>query len=297
MTTTRIGLAGIHVPLITPFESDGRIATDALERLAHKVLSDGAVGLVALGTTAESATLTEQERVAVLDICASVCRARGATLIVGAGGSDTVGSARALDSLSRWPEVSAALVPVPSFTRPSKAGVVAHFAYLQESSPVPLIVYHVPYRTACDLDGRTLRELGALPGVVAVKYAAGSIDAAAVELFADLPDDFAVLAGDDLFLAPLLALGASGGILASAHVSTGDFVRLVKAWDSGDVDSARDLGRRLSKLSGALFSEPNPTVIKGVLHALGQIPTPHLRLPLLPASDESVDRALKIYRY
>ncbi|MDI9900718.1 dihydrodipicolinate synthase family protein [Rhodococcus sp. IEGM 1409] len=296
MTTARTDLAGIHVPLITPFESDGRIATDALERLAHQVLADGAVGLVALGTTAETATLTEQERVTVLDICASVCRARGATLIVGAGGNDTAGSARALDRLSRWPGVSAALVPVPSFTRPSKAGVVAHFTYLQESSPVPLIVYHVPYRTACDLDSRTLRELGALPGVVAVKYAAGSIDAAAVELFADLPDDFAVLAGDDLYLTPLLALGASGGILASAHVSTGDFVGLVKGWDSGDVDNVRDLGRRLSKLSGALFSEPNPTVIKGVLHALGQIPTPHVRLPLLPASDESVDRALEIYR-
>ncbi|MGE2867081.1 dihydrodipicolinate synthase family protein [Rhodococcus sp. 3.70] len=295
MTTTRVDLAGIHVPLITPFESDGRIATDALEQLAHRVLSEGAVGLVALGTTAEAATLTEQERVTVLDICANVCRARGATLIVGAGSNDTAGSAQALGRLARWPEVSAALVPVPSFTRPSKAGVVAHFAHLQSSSPVSLIVYHVPYRTACDLDSGTLQEVGTLPGVVGVKYAAGGIDAAAVELFADLPGDFAVLAGDDLFLAPLLALGAAGGILASAHVSTAEFVRLVKARDSGDVDGARDLGRSLSKLSGALFSEPNPTVIKGVLHALGQIPTPHVRLPLLPAGDESVARALEVY--
>ncbi|WP_285182788.1 dihydrodipicolinate synthase family protein [Rhodococcus sp. MEB032] len=295
MTTTRVDLAGIHVPLITPFESDGRIATDALEQLAHQVLSEGAVGLVALGTTAEAATLTEQERVTVLDICANVCRARGATLIVGAGSNDTAGSAQALGRLARWPEVSAALVPVPSFTRPSKAGVVAHFAHLQSSSPVPLIVYHVPYRTACDLDSGTLQEVGTLPGVVGVKYAAGGIDAAAVELFADLPGDFAVLAGDDLFLAPLLALGAAGGILASAHVWTAEFVRLVKAWDSSDVDGARDLGRSLSKLSGALFSEPNPTVIKGVLHALGQIPTPHVRLPLLPAGDESVARALEVY--
>ncbi|MBT2268954.1 dihydrodipicolinate synthase family protein [Rhodococcus erythropolis] len=295
MTTTRVDLAGIHVPLITPFGSDGRIATDALEQLAHQVLSEGALGLVALGTTAETATLTEQEKVTVLDICASVCRARGATLIVGAGSNDTAGSAQALGRLTRWPEVSAALVPVPSFTRPSKAGVVAHFAHLQSSSPVPLIVYHVPYRTACDLDSGTLRELGALPRVVGVKYAAGGIDSAAVELFADLPHDFAVLAGDDLFLTPLLALGASGGILASAHVSTAEFVRLVKAWDSGDVDGARDLGRRLSTLSGALFSEPNPTVIKGVLHALGQIPTPHVRLPLLPAGHESVARALEVY--
>lgn len=83
--------------------------------------------------------------------------------------------------------------------------------------------------------------------------------------------------------------------MASAHLSTAEFVRLVKAWDSGDVDSVRDLGRRLSTLSGALFSESNPTVIKGVLHAFGQIPTPHVRLPLLPASDESVARALEVY--
>lgn len=294
--TLHLAFAGIHVPLITPFGISGQLATDALEQLAYQVLEDGAIGLVALGTTAETATLTQQERRDIVDICAGVCRSRGASLIVGAGNNDTRGSVGALEELGRWPEVSAALVPVPYFTRPSNAGVVAHFTHLQASSPVPLIVYHVPYRTGRDLDAATLQELGRLPGIVAVKYASGGIDGPAVELCADLPADFAVLAGDDLFLAPMLALGSAGGILASAHVATSDFVDLINAWERGDLGRARALGQDLSRLSGALFAEPNPTVIKGVLHALGRIPTPNVRLPLLPASRESVDFALEIYR-
>jgi 4-hydroxy-tetrahydrodipicolinate synthase len=132
-----------------------------------------------------------------------------------------------------------------------------------------------------------------VPGIVGVKYAVGGIDEHAVDLLGDLPSDFAVLAGDDMFASPLLAIGAAGGILASAHLATGRFVELGAAWLGADLPRARDLGHRLSALSAALFAEPNPTVIKGVLHAQGRIPTPNVRLPLLPAGQDTVDQALK----
>jgi 4-hydroxy-tetrahydrodipicolinate synthase len=284
-------LSGIHVPLITPFAEDGEIAFEALEELAYGVLDDGASGLVALGTTAEVATLAEEERRAVIEICGRVCRERGATLTVGAGSADTRSTAEALRALKG--EADAALVTVPAFVRPSEAGVLAHFTALAEQTPVPLVVYNIPYRTGQSVGAATLRRLGELPMVAGVKHAVGGVDLDTVALLADPPEGFAVLAGDDPFLSALLALGASGGILASAHLRTGEFVKLFEAWRAGEAEHARALGHRLSLMSAAMFAEPNPTVLKGVLHAQGRIPTAAVRLPLVPAGRASIEAALR----
>ncbi|MFJ3921919.1 dihydrodipicolinate synthase family protein [Streptomyces sp. NPDC090022] len=286
-------LQGIHVPLVTPFTARGDLAVGALEGLAHEVLDAGAAGIVALGTTAEAATLDAAERERVTEVCARVCAERGAHLTIGAGGSGTRATEEALAGLRRWPRAGAALVTVPAFVRPSPAGVLAHFERLAAVSPVPLIVYHIPYRTGLPLDAGTLRAIGALPGVVGVKYAGGGIDQETVALLGDLPAGFRVLAGDDLYLSPLLALGAAGGILASAHLATDRFVELATAWRTGDVTRARALGHALAKVSAAAFDEPNPVVIKAVLHAQGRIPAPDVRLPLLPAAATSAERVLR----
>ncbi len=286
-------LAGLYVPLVTPLRADGELAADALEGLAHAVLDDGAAGLVALGTTGEPATLTTVERRRVLGIIAGVCRERNGTVIAGAGSNDTRASARALRELSAWPEISAALVVVPYYTRPSEAGVIAHFTELAAASPVPLIIYNIPYRTGQTVGWRALRRLAELPGIAGIKHAVGGIDEDTVRLMADLPDGFAVLAGDDAFASPLLALGAAGAILASAHVCTATFAEMVRAWRAGEAVRARALGHRLAALSAALFAEPNPVVIKAVLHAQGRIPSPAVRLPLLPAGSGATEAALR----
>ena len=282
---------GIHVPLITPFTAGGAVATDALAALARDVLAAGAAGLVALGTTAEHATLTEAERRVVVEVCATVALAHDAFLTVGAGSNDTRATAAAL---TEAPPAAAALVPVPYFSRPGEAGVLAHFAHLAAASPVPLIVYHIPHRTGQELSPAALRAIGGLPNVAGFKYAAHGVDAATVALLGDPPPDCAILAGEDAVLAPMLALGAAGGIVATAHLATARFVDLAAAWENGDAALARDLGHRLARLSAAVFAEPNPAVLKGVLHAQGRIPTPDVRLPLLPASKESVQRTLDL---
>ncbi|MFF4414191.1 4-hydroxy-tetrahydrodipicolinate synthase family protein [Streptosporangium sp. NPDC001559] len=287
-------LSGVYLPLITPFDGNGEIALGALEDLAHAALEEGAAGLVALGTTAEVAMLAEEERRAVVEVCAKVCGERSAELIVGAGSSDTRGSAEALRALKAWPEVTGALVTVPSFVRPSEAGVLAHFTALAEQTPVPIVVYNIPYRTGQSVGAATLRRVGELPMVAGVKHAVGGVDQDTLSLLADPPEGFAVLAGDDPYLSALLALGGSGGILASAHLRTGLFVELVEAWRSGEVAHARALGHRLSALSASVFTEPNPTVIKGVLHAQGRIPTASVRLPLVPAGQDSVEAVLRL---
>jgi 4-hydroxy-tetrahydrodipicolinate synthase len=282
-------LTGVHVPLITPFDTDGGVALPVLERLAREILEAGAAGLVALGTTAEPGALSEAERRAVVDTVSLVCREHGASLLVGASTPAQV------EELRDWPAVTGALALVPPFTRPGEDGVVAHFAVLAAASPVPLVVYHVPYRTAQPLTAAALRRIAAIDGVRGVKYATGALDADVVALLTEPPADFAVLCGDDLFFSPLLALGAAGGILASAHLATGDFVELDRAWRAGDADRARALGHRLARLSAALFAEPNPTVVKAVLHAAGRIPTPAVRLPLLPARTSTVDDVAGVF--
>ncbi len=284
-------LAGLYVPLITPLRTDGELAVDALEALAHSVIDSGAAGVVALGTTAETATLSAGERRGVLDICARVCRERSAMLIAGAGSNDTHASIQALQELAGWPEVAAALVVVPYFTRPAEEGVAAHFTRLAAESPVPLIIYNIPSRTGQVVGWRTVRRLAGLAGIAGVKHAVGGIDEDTVQLMADRPDGFAVLAGDDVFASPMLALGAAGAILASAHLCTGHFADLVGSWRAGDCGRARALGHRLAGLSAALFAEPNPTVIKAVLHAQGRIPSPAVRLPLLAAGPGAVSAA------
>ncbi|MFC8449685.1 dihydrodipicolinate synthase family protein [Kitasatospora sp. NPDC057223] len=286
-------LQGIFVPLVTPFAADGTVARRALESLAHTALDEGAAGLAALGTTAEAAALDAAERRTVVEVAAAVCRERGAALLVGAGGGDTRSTGEALLALGKdTPQAAAAMVTVPAFSRPGEAGVLAHFRQLAALSPVPLVIYHIPYRTGQPLSAAALLELAAVPGIAGVKYAVGGIDQDTVDLLGAAPEGFAVLAGDDAFLSPLLALGAAGGILASAHLATGRFVELAEAWRAGDANRARPLGHALAALARACFGAPNPAVVKGVLHAQGRIPTPDVRLPLLPAGPAEVGAAL-----
>lgn len=274
-------LTGIYVPLITPFSASGSVDLSAVEKLAHHALDEGATGLVALGTTGEVGALTFDERASVISVCAQVSRERGTPLIVGA-------------PLAEVPATATALVTVPSFVRPGERGVVAHFQAMASASPVPIVIYHIPYRTGQALSASCLIELAAHPQIVGVKYATGGVDQDAVELLgAGLPD-FSVMGGDDVVISPLLGLGASGGILASAHLRTRDFADLALAWQTGDVVRARALGHSLAPMSAALFAEPNPTVLKGVLHALGLIPTASVRLPLLPAQPSSVEKVTQL---
>ncbi|KUL31009.1 dihydrodipicolinate synthase family protein [Actinoplanes awajinensis] len=266
-------LTGIFVPMITPFDAAGEVAYPALERLAEEVLAAGATGLVALGTTGEPSALRPDEQQGVLTTLSRL----GAPLI----------------SAISCPGADAVVSLVPPFVRPGPDGVVAHFTALAAASDVPLVVYHVPARTGQALDAATLRRLAAIDGVIGIKYATGALDADMISLLADPPPGFAILGGDDLYLSPLLALGAAGGITASAHVATDRFAALATAWRTGDVPAARALGHALAPLSAALFAEPNPTVIKAVLHAQGRIPTPSVRLPLLPAAPASLAAALR----
>jgi 4-hydroxy-tetrahydrodipicolinate synthase len=283
---------GLHVPLVTPFDETGAIDLDALERLAVEVLDAGADGLVALATTAEASSLDEREREAVIAVCARVAADCGAALIVGAGTNDTRTTIARHEALAAVEGVTASLAVVPYYVRPTEAAIVAHFQAVAARSPVPLVVYNIPYRTGRGLGAQALLELAANDGIAGVKQAVGALDADTLQLLAHAPADFAVLCGDDAFLLALLLMGAGGAIAASAHVCTERFAALVADARAGRVDDARAHAEALLELVLALFAEPSPAVLKALLHHAGRIATPDVRMPLSGASATAVARAL-----
>jgi 4-hydroxy-tetrahydrodipicolinate synthase len=174
----------------------------------------------------------------------------------------------------------------------TQAGITAHFEQVADASPVPIVIYNIPFRTGQRAEAETLLRLAQHENIVGVKQSIGGIDNDSLRLLAEAPDGFAVLGGDDAHLAALALLGSAGGITASAHLRTSDWVAMVNAALDGRARHARHHHERLLPLVEACFAEPSPAVVKAVLHACGEIPTPSVRLPFLRASDATLLRAL-----
>jgi 4-hydroxy-tetrahydrodipicolinate synthase len=283
---------GVYVPLVTPFTEDDAVDLAALESLARDALDAGAAGLIALATTGEPTSLDEEERAAAVDVCARVSADRGGTLVVGAGTYDTRTSIARHEALADVPGVAASLAVVPYYVRPTEAAIVKHFQVVAERSPVPLVVYNIPYRTGRGLGAAALLELAATDNVAGLKQAVGSIDADTLAVLAGAGEDFAVLGGDDPFLYPLVLMGGRGAVSASAHVCTSRFVEMIECGLAGRVGEGRAHSEALLPLVRALFAEPSPAPLKAVLHAQGRIPTPHVRMPLADASPDVAERAI-----
>jgi 4-hydroxy-tetrahydrodipicolinate synthase len=287
---------GVFVPLVTPFAEDGAVDLPALETLARDVLEAGAAGLVALATAGESTSLTDDERDAAVAVCARVCAGRGATLIVGAGTNDTRTTLARHEALAEVPGVAASLAVVPYYVRPTEAAIVRHFQVVAEQSPVPLVIYNIPYRTGRGLGAAALLELAATDNVAGVKQAVGGVDDDTLELLAGAGEGFAVLGGDDPFLYPLVLMGGRGAVSASAHICTDRFVTMIECGLTGRLEEGRAHAEALLPLVRALFAEPSPAPIKAVLHAQGRIPTAHVRMPLADASPAVAERAIAAAR-
>ncbi len=283
--------AGVLVPLVTPFDEEGKLDLGALESLAEEVLREGVRGVVALATTGEPTSLQEAEREAVLATCARVCGEQDAVLVVGAGTNDTRTTIARHEALAAVPEVRASLAVVPYYVRPSERAIVRHFEVVAERSPVPLLVYNIPYRTGRGLGADALLELSEIDNVAGVKQAVGGIDADTLTLLARAANRFAVLGGDDPFLFPLVLMGGAGAIAASSHLCTRRFVEMIECGLRGWLDEGRLHAEALLPLVQALFAEPSPAVIKAALHAEGRIATPQVRMPLANASAAAAERA------
>ncbi len=288
----RLDLHGVWVPIITPFAADGEVDLTAVERLCHEYLDAGAAGIVALGTTGESAALDAGEKQRVIEACSKACASRDAQLMVGTGTNSTRTSIAATAALAGIPAVNSALVVVPYYVRPSEQGIVEHYRAVAAASPVPIVAYNIPYRTGRGLGAAALLEIAAIDNVVGVKQAVGGFDSDTLELLRDKPPSFHVLGGEDPFLLATVLFGGTGAIAASAHVCTEQFVAMIECGLAGKVDDARRHHERLLRVIHAGFAEPNPAVWKGVLHAQGRIASPSVRAPMTDASPAAIERCL-----
>jgi 4-hydroxy-tetrahydrodipicolinate synthase len=277
---------GLGVALATPFAPDGALDVPGLVRLVRHVAGGGADFVVALGSTGEAAMLTDAER----DEVTAVVRehAGRVPVFVGTGAPST---AQAIAWTRRAAQLGAAgaLVVVPPYTKPTQAGIVAHFAAIARAVPgLPLIAYNVPSRTGVNLLPPTVRELWSVPGVVALKESSGDLQQIA-RIAAELPAGRTLLAGDDGLVLPTLAVGGHGVISVAGNVVPAAMRELVHAALANDLATARTANARLQPLFDALSAEPNPIPVKAAL-ALAGIADDAVRLPLLPATVATRER-------
>jgi 4-hydroxy-tetrahydrodipicolinate synthase len=290
--TSDLDLRGVWIPLITPFDENDVVDIPAVERLVDEYVRAGARGIVALGTTGESTALDAGEKRAVIEACSRACAVQDAPMIVGVGTNNTRATIEAAQSVAGTPAAVAVLVVTPYYVRPSTEGIVAHFRAVAAASSLPVVIYNIPYRTGRVIDADAMIELSRVPGIAGVKQAVGGIDMDTLRILAGADRSFQLLGGDDPYLYPAALMGAAGAICASAHVCTERFVEMIECGLAGKLEDGRAHAEALLPVVEALFAEPNPAVLKGVLHANGRIATADLRLPMTNGSPAAVDRAL-----
>lgn len=278
---------GIWIPLVTP-QREGAVDRPALHRLVQHLAAQGVAGFMPCGSTGEAALLSADEQEAVL--ATTLAAAGGLPVVMGLSGANADAVADRAQALAGRHAVAAILLAAPAYVRPSQGGLLQHFRRVADRSPVPLVVYDVPARTGVRIDADTLLELAAHPNIVAVKDCSGD-RAAAEAVLAD--GRLALLAGNDDELFDQLARGAAGGITASAHLATADFVALHRLLATQQLQAARTLWQRLHPLTRACFAEPNPAPLKAALAQQGWL-RDELMAPMQSASAATRQRLLEL---
>ena len=274
---------GSLVALVTPMTESGDVDHVAFGRLLDWHARQGTDGIVIAGTTGESPTVTAAEAAELLQIAVQRIGGR-MPVIAGTGGNSTAESierTRAACELG----VDGVLVVTPYYNRPPQEGLYRHFSLVADASSVPLILYNVPSRTACDLLPETVERLSFHPQIIGIKEATGSVERGA-EILRRCGDDFLLLSGDDASCRELIGAGAQGVITVTGNVAPRMMHEMVEAALADDPVGARELDGRLAGLHTALFVESNPIPVKWALGRLGLI-GPGIRLPLVPLAESN----------
>lgn len=274
---------GIWLPIITPFLND-KPDMASYGRMIDSYITRGIHGLVPMGTTGEAPTLSAGETEALIYETVAAVGGR-IPIYLGVGGNNTRVVADKLKPLEQS-GVQGILSVCPYYNRPDQRGIYEHFKALSQSTDLDILIYNIPYRTGRTIENDTIRRLAELPNIVGLKDASGNINQT-TELLLDPPDDFSILCGEDAFLFTALCHGAHGGILASAHLETADFLELFDLVKANRHQEALRIWQGLMRIIPSLFEEPNPAPLKYCLQRLGLIESDELRLPLMPVTAET----------
>ena len=274
-------LKGSLVALITPMNQDGSIHYEQLRDLIDWHINNGTDGIVAVGTTGESATLSVEEHLSVIEETVKHVGKR-IPVIAGTGANNTA-EAIALSQAAERLGADYTLSVVPYYNKPSQEGIYRHFKAIAEATSIPMIVYNVPGRTVVGMSNETILRLAEIPNIVGVKEASGNIGSN-IELINRVPEGFAVLSGDDPTGLAFMLCGGHGVITVAANVAPKLFADMCHAALAGDIATARRLNGRLIPIYNVMFCEPSPAAPKWGAFLLGKC-TPHVRLPLIELTE------------
>jgi 4-hydroxy-tetrahydrodipicolinate synthase len=299
MSRPRPALRGAFTALVTPFAADGGVDEEALRRLVRWQVLAGIDGLVPCGTTGEAPTMTPVERDRVIALTVETVAERSARgrvpVIAGTGTNDTAATVAATRRAAAL-GADAALVVVPYYNRPDGRMLDAHFRSVADDGDLPIVVYNVPSRTGTNVPADVFLRLAEHPRVVAIKEASGNLEQIA-RICRDRPRDVAVLAGDDAWTLPVLALGGDGVVSVASNEIPGELVELCAAATSGDWEGARRIHERWLPLFLANFvGGPNPVPVKAALTIMGLLDSDEVRQPLLPLTPASRADMLGVLR-
>ncbi len=272
---------GSMVAMVTPMRGDGTVDEAALERLVEFHVEAGTDAIVAVGTTGESATLSESEHCQV--VRQVVARVGGRVPVIAGTGSNNTREAIDLTRCAMEAGADACLLVTPYYNKPTQRGLYEHYKAVAEAVPIPQILYNVPGRTACDMLPDTVEALSKLPNIVGIKEASGNLERPQ-ELIARCGERLDVYSGDDALALEVVAAGGKGVISVTANVAPGPMHEALAAALGGDLEQARRINLPLEALHRDLFLEANPIPVKWALAEMGLI-EPGIRLPLTPLSE------------
>lgn len=276
--------------MVTPFDEQGGLDLARAQELASWLVDHGSEGLVVAGTTGESPTLSDGEKVSLWKAVAEAVRGR-ASVIAGTGSNDTAHSIHLTKEAERA-GVDAALVVTPYYNRPPQSGLLAHFKAVAAATGLPIVLYDIPSRTARKIEHGTLLELAAVPNIVAVKDSCSDVQGAA-RLVAESPAGFQVYCGNDGDTLPWLSVGAVGVVSVASHVVGPQMADMILRFRSGDPPDARKIHLDLMPVFDVMGITSNPIPVKAAMELLGQRVGPP-RLPLPPATPEQVARIREV---
>lgn len=280
---------GTYTAIVTPFR-DGEIDVPALEALIEGQIADAVNGIIAVGTTGESPTLSAAEREQVIRIAVDIGKGR-CQVLAGTGSnstSATIAATRAAEKMG----VDGMLIVAPYYNKPSQEGLFRHFQAIAQATASPIMLYNIPGRCAVDIGPDTVERLAMdCANIVSIKEAGGSVDRVS-ELRARLPEAFTILSGDDSLTLPFLSVGAVGVVSVASNLFPAEVVNLVQAFRAGDTQSARDQHLKMLPIFKDLFIEPNPVPVKTALSWRG-VMSAECRLPLCEMSAANQARLRK----
>jgi len=276
---------GSIVAIITPFK-DGKVDEEAYRELIEFQIANGTSAIVPCGTTGESATLSVEEHARVIDIAVDAVHKR-VPVIAGAGGNCTR-EAIDLTAHAKKAGADATLQVTPYYNKPTQEGLYQHYNAIAKAVPFPQVLYNVPGRTALNMLPETVARLAELPEVVAVKEASGNLGQMC-EIMHLAGDKLTLLSGDDNLTLPILAIGGKGVISVVANIAPRQSADMVRAWEDGKWEEARERFFRLLPLCQAMFFETNPVPVKTAAALMGKIGD-EMRLPLVPMAPANLQR-------